>query len=86
MGRVVHYYRINEHDRRVAVLKDTLLERSSTKIKLNYRSLLKDKENARLCVTQKADLTKPQGWRLLKIKNKIPLIMMKNSLLYVRYL
>lgn len=59
MGRVVHYYRIN--DRRVAVLKDTLLERSSTKIKLNYRSLLKDKENARLCVTQKADLTKPQG-------------------------
>lgn len=56
MDRVVHYYRINEHDRRVAVLKDTLLERSSTKIKLNYRSLLKDKENARLCVTQKADL------------------------------
>lgn len=86
MGRVVHYYRINEHDQRVAVLKDTLLERSSTKIKLNYRSLLKDKENARLCVTQKADLTKTQGWRLLKIKNKIPLIMMKNSLLYVRYL
>lgn len=61
MGRVVHYYRINEHDRRVAVLKETLLERSSTKIKLNYRSLLKDKENARLSVTQKADLTKPQG-------------------------
>lgn len=44
MGRVVHYYRINEHDRRVAVLKDTLLERSSTKIKLNYRSLLKDRK------------------------------------------
>lgn len=69
MGRVVHYYRINEHDRRVAVLKDallavlkdTLLERSSTKTKLNYRSLLKYMENARLCVTQKADLTKPQG-------------------------
>lgn len=61
MDRVVHYYRINEHDRRVAVLKETLLERSSTKIKLNYRSLLKDKENARLCVTQKADLIKPQG-------------------------
>lgn len=60
MDRVVHYYRINEHDRRVAVLKDTLLERSSTKIKLNYRSLLKDKENARMCVTQKADLTNPQ--------------------------
>lgn len=38
------------------------------------------------CVTQKADLTKPQGWRLLKMKNKIPLIMMKNSLLYVKYL
>lgn len=38
------------------------------------------------CVTQKADLTKPQGWRLLKMKNKIPLIIMKKSLLYVKYL
>lgn len=56
MGRVVHYYRINEHDRRMAA---TGKEFHKNKIELSF--FAQRQENARLCVTQKADLTKPQG-------------------------
>lgn len=50
MGWVVYYYRINEYDWCVVVLKDMLLERSFIKIKLNYCFLFKDKKNVWLCV------------------------------------
>lgn len=38
MGRVVHYYRINEHDRRMAVLKETATgkEFHKNKIELSF--------------------------------------------------